>query len=118
MFLHLLVMLLPTIRSVNGVATGMTHYEHPNTTAQLKDAIMNHGAISVAIKAQGTFMNFKPSSSFLPAFPLNLDVGVSCTREESTGKLSDHAVTLVGWAPCKVTAEHHSVTVFLLDTSW
>ncbi|GAX79639.1 hypothetical protein CEUSTIGMA_g7080.t1 [Chlamydomonas eustigma] len=89
-------------KSISGVATGMTHYEHPNTTEQLKDAVMNHGAVSVALKAQGTFMNFKPSSSSLPSFPRNLDVGVSCKVEDSTGKLSDHAVVLVGWAPCQI----------------
>ncbi|GAX80273.1 hypothetical protein CEUSTIGMA_g7711.t1 [Chlamydomonas eustigma] len=92
-------------RSVRGVATGMTHYEHPNTTEQIKDAIMNHGAVSVAtrvLQVHGAFKKFVPSSSFLPSFPGHLGVGVSCTLEDSTGEFTDHVVILVGWAPCQI----------------
>ncbi|GAX80274.1 hypothetical protein CEUSTIGMA_g7712.t1 [Chlamydomonas eustigma] len=88
--------------SIKGVSTRMTHYERPNTTEQLKDAVMNHGAVSVALKSQGAFSAFKPSSTILSGFPRNLGVGVSCSKEDSTGELSDHAVILVGWAACEI----------------
>ena len=90
-------------RSVLGINTTLSRYSQLTSIAQIKDAIMNYGAVAIGVMADVSINGWKPSH--LPGqtstYPSSLGVGLSCTAAESNGR-SNHLVNLVGWGPCNV----------------
>ncbi|GAX86109.1 hypothetical protein CEUSTIGMA_g13521.t1 [Chlamydomonas eustigma] len=94
--------------AIAGVNTSITHYSRLNTTAEIKDAVYNHGAVQVSLNAVN-LQSWSPSTSAAHVgergsgkaidFPNFLGLGVSCTSSE--GDRLDHAVNIIGWGDCE-----------------
>ena len=71
-------------------------YAKLSSTAAIEDAILFRGPISITLAASTDFQRWRPSAA---QFPFHLGKGYSA---KSTG--NNHAVNLIGWAPCDVRA--------------
>ena len=67
------------------------------STAAIEDAILFRGPVSIILEASTAFQQWRPSAT--AQFPFRLGKGYSAKLTST-----NHAVNLIGWAPCDVRA--------------
>lgn len=102
-FLHFaLLAAYVSCRSVQGVNISLAGYSILKSEEEAKDALVNHGAVSISIYAGTDFQSWSAYGQQLVAARSDLlsgrAQGVTCFNTTGT----NHAVNLVGWTPCMV----------------